>query len=521
MAADPARVRNVFLSATDLPPAARPEYLADACGADSVLRAAVERLLAAHERPDSLLDCPDTEGVVTSELDSKELQALEGDDLSFLSPSQEPGSLGRLDHYEVLAVVGRGGMGIVLKARDATLQRIVAIKVLAPALATSGLARRRFVREAQAAAAIRDEHVVGIHAVQADGLAPYLVMEFISGRTLEDRIRQGAPVEPMEVLRLGIQSARGLAAAHAQGLVHRDVKPANILLENGVQRVKLTDFGLARAVDDASLTRNGVIAGTPLYMSPEQARGESVDHRTDLFSLGSVLYTLCAGRAAFRAGNTAAVLRRVCEDTPRPIREVNPEIPVWLCRIIDKLMAKDPADRFQGASEIADRLGQYLASLQQPDQVPPPAEHLSARSHRWKRPLAAAAGVLVLLLAVGAGGYLSISRGSRLDRGGGRARSSPSTCKRGPSTRQIHGLEAAIAAHPGGAGGASQSVRWPQTVGCRAGVARLCQRRRPGLGHPRCGRRPRRGDPVHASGERSDALSGAEPRRALARRPTR
>src|SRR5947208_5005996 len=125
------------------------------------------------------------------------------------------------------------------------------------------------------------------------------------------------------MLRIGLQIADGLSAAHAQGLVHRDVKPANILLENGVQRVKITDFGLARAVDDASLTQSGVVTGTPEYMSPEQARGELVDIRSDLFSLGGVLYTMCIGHAPFRAQTSLAVLRRVCDDPHRPIRESN------------------------------------------------------------------------------------------------------------------------------------------------------------------------------------------------------
>src|SRR5262249_17857567 len=152
-------------------------------------------------------------------------------------------------------------------------------------------------------------------------------------------------------------TAAGLAAAHAQGLVHRDVKPANILLENGVERIKITDFGLARAVDDASLTQSGLIAGTPAYMSPEQANGDHIDHRSDLFSLGSVLYTLCAGHAPFRASTTMAVLKRVCEDSPRPLREINSEIPAWLAAIIAKLHAKDPASRFQTAAEVAELLG--------------------------------------------------------------------------------------------------------------------------------------------------------------------
>src|SRR5262249_14770323 len=159
-----------------------------------------------------------------------------------LAPPAEPGSLGRLDHYEILEVVGRGGMGVVLRARDAKLLRVVALKALAAPLAASGTARQRFVREARAAAAVRDDHVVAIHAVEDQGPVPYLVMEFIDGCTLDALIRRGGPLEVREVLRIGIQAASGLAAAHEHGLIHRDVKPANILLENGVQRVKLTDF---------------------------------------------------------------------------------------------------------------------------------------------------------------------------------------------------------------------------------------------------------------------------------------
>src|SRR5262249_52928859 len=151
------------------------------------------------------------------------------------------------------------------------------------------------------------------------------VMEFIDGQNLEALLRRVGPLEVKDVLRIGIQSASGLAAAHKHGLIHRDIKPANILLENGVQRVKLTDFGLARAADDASLTRSGLIAGTPAYMSPEQASGEAVDYRSDLFSLGSVLYEMCTGRPAFRASTTVAVIKRVCDEKPRPIREVNPD----------------------------------------------------------------------------------------------------------------------------------------------------------------------------------------------------
>jgi len=151
------------------------------------------------------------------------------------------------------------------------LHRVAAVKVMAPQLATNATARKRFRREAQAAAAVRDEHVIDIHAVEEINGLPYLVMEYVSGISLQDRLDQGGPLELKEILRIGMQTASGLAKAHAQGLIHRDIKPANILLENGVQRVKITDFGLARAVDDASLTQSGVIAGTPQYMAPEQS----------------------------------------------------------------------------------------------------------------------------------------------------------------------------------------------------------------------------------------------------------
>src|SRR5581483_6609315 len=140
------------------------------------------------------------------------------------------------------------------------------------------------------------------------------------GMSLQERLDQGGPLELEAILRIGMQTAAGLAAAHAQGLIHRDVKPANILLEGGMERVKITDFGLARAADDASLSQSGVVAGTPHYMAPEQARGEALDHRADLFSLGSVLYAMCTGRPPFRAATSLAVLRRVADEPPRPVQ---------------------------------------------------------------------------------------------------------------------------------------------------------------------------------------------------------
>src|SRR5262249_3881457 len=164
-------------------------------------------------------------------------------------------------------VIGGGGMGVVLKAFDENLHRVVAVKVMAPQLAASATARQRFTREARAAAAVTHDHVVTLHAVEEAGGLPYIVMQFVDGQSLQDRLDRSGSLPIREVLRIGMQAAAGLAAAHKQGLIHRDIKPANVLLENGVERVKLTDFGLARAVDDASLTQSGVVAGTPQYMS--------------------------------------------------------------------------------------------------------------------------------------------------------------------------------------------------------------------------------------------------------------
>ena len=264
---------TIFLAALDKCDAAeRSAYLDEACAGDPALRQRVEALLRSHDEAGPFLERPALARVGETQT-APGGPAGEDLPLDFLAPSERPGALGRLGHYDVLAVVGRGGRGVVLKAFDEALQRVVAVKVMAPQLAVAASARKRFIREAQAAAAVRDEHVIDIHAVCDNAPVPYLVMEYIDGQSLEALLRKGGPLGVKEVLRIGLQAASGLAAAHKQGLVHRDVKPANILLENGVERVKLTDFGLARAADDASLTQSGLIAGTPMYMSPEQASG--------------------------------------------------------------------------------------------------------------------------------------------------------------------------------------------------------------------------------------------------------
>jgi len=376
--------RTIFLSALEITePADRSQFVERECGGDPELLRQVQALLAAHEHAGEFLEKPavalapggskfsvgggSTSGDPTQEFQIDE--AFRG--FPFLAPSQRADAIGRLSHYEILAPLGKGAFGSVFKAFDTRLDRIVAVKILAPELAASGGARPRFIREAKAAASVRHEHVVDIHAVDEDPI-PYLVMECIIGQTLQQKIDRTGALPVVEILRIGYQIASGLSAAHALGLIHRDIKPANILLENGVERVKITDFGLARAGDDASLTQSGIVCGTPMYMAPEQAQGEPLDTRADLFSLGSTLYAMCTGRPPFRATTTMAVLKRVIDDEPRPIREINPEIPEWLSEIIEKLLAKRPDDRFASASEVATLLSRHLAHLQQPATTPAP-----------------------------------------------------------------------------------------------------------------------------------------------------
>jgi serine/threonine protein kinase len=383
--------REIFLAVLDLPdPQARAAFLDQVCAGDAARRTRIEALLRSHQVAGSFLANPAIASLqhnppadATQQLSSATTPHApakariswapipEAEMFPFLGPASRPDSLGRLGHYEILEVMGQGGFGIVFRAFDDVLQRVVAIKALAPEMAVTSPARKRFLREARSSARVRHENVVQVHNVEEQPL-PYLVMEYIPGETLQQRLDRTGPLDIQEVVRIGKQIAEGLAAAHRTGLIHRDIKPGNILIEQEPQQhVKITDFGLARAADDASLTQSGIVAGTPLFMSPEQANGEAIDQRTDLFSLGSVLYTMCSGRPPFRAANTLAVLKRVVEDTPRPIPEIIPEVPDGLCKIIARLHAKKPEERFATAQDVADHLGRCLAEWQQRDHVQP------------------------------------------------------------------------------------------------------------------------------------------------------
>ncbi len=330
--------------------------------------------------------------------------------LTFLEPASDSAYLGRLAHFDVMRVLGRGGMGVVLEAFDSRLQRNVAIKVLDPELAGDEVARQRFCREARAAASITHENVVAVHQVEKSGEAklPYMVMQLIAGETLEQRLARLKKLPVREVVRIGMQAAHGLAAAHDQGLIHRDIKPGNILLEPPNDRVKLTDFGLARVVEDVKLTATGFVTGTPLYMAPEQALGEPADQRFDLFSLGAVLYEMCAGQPPFGGNSALVILKQIVDADPRPLRDLNPEVPEWFARTIERLLAKKPADRIQSAAQLAELLDFEWALMKttSPD-VPTICELEERKQTRRNRLIAAGVGAVFLALGLIGGMLLS------------------------------------------------------------------------------------------------------------------
>lgn len=296
--------------------------------------------------------------------------------LKLLAPTDDTQMLGRIGPYEVSGIIGAGGMGIVLKGWDKPLNRVVAIKLMSPHLASSGVAKARFLREAQAAAGIVHPNVIDIYGVAEHESIPYLVMPYVRGHSLQKRVQEQGALPTEDVIRIGLQIASGLAAAHAQGIIHRDIKPANILVGDGIDRIVITDFGLARTVDDASLTRSGTVAGTPQYMSPEQARGERIDERSDLFSLGSVLYFLCTGHSPFRSETLYGILHRIGTIDVRDIREVQPSAPAWLQNLVRRLHSPRPEDRFDSAAKVAQLLEKCLAHCQHPLKHELPSELL-------------------------------------------------------------------------------------------------------------------------------------------------
>jgi urea transport system substrate-binding protein len=305
------------------------------------------------------------------------------------APLPLPGESGMLAHYRSIRLLGQGGMGRVYQAEDTRLRRPVALKVMHPELIPNLQARERFLREARAMAAVQSDHVVTVYEVDQADEVPYLAMEFLHGQTLEEWLAAGPVPQPGEILRIGREIATGLAAAQECGLVHRDIKPANLWLEAPAGRVKILDFGLARPMDNqAGLTRTGTVVGTPYYMAPEQSLGQPVDGRSDLFSLGVVLYRLCTGQLPFQGNCVTAVLMAVASEKPRPIRELNPSIPPALADLVMRLLEKDPARRPESAGKVAEALRAMKAStshgeVESPSAAPGPGPPEPVRSRRW------------------------------------------------------------------------------------------------------------------------------------------
>lgn len=292
---------------------------------------------------------------------------------AFLTPAQAPDEIGRLGSYRVLKLLGEGGMGLVFQAEDLHLQRPVALKVMKAEAARNPAARQRFLREARAAAALKHDNVITIYQVAEDRGVPFLAMEYLRGQSLDQWLCRHKPTVP-QILKLGREVAEGLAAAHARGLIHRDIKPANVWLEAPHGRVKILDFGLARTTsgDDLHLTRTGTILGTPAYMSPEQARSEKVDGRSDLFSLGVVLYRLCTGAMPFAGDTVMAVLASLLTTEPAPVRNLNPEVPEALGTLVMQLLAKRVEDRPQSARAVVDAIQRIRPGLAHRTIVGPP-----------------------------------------------------------------------------------------------------------------------------------------------------
>ncbi|WP_153557432.1 serine/threonine-protein kinase [Roseimaritima sediminicola] len=367
------RAEEIFHGAVELTGEDQQQaFVSERCGADDTLRRLVEQLLAAHRRsdlphlshaPQLLETTADRSG--PERLDEQAVRRL-------LDPDETEHGLGTLAGFQILSIIGQGGYGVVLRAKDARLNRLVALKMLSPQLGADPVAVRRFVREAKATASIAHDNVVAIHTVIESETTPLICMELVEGPTLQTRIDQAGPMPLEQILSIGLQIAEGLAAAHRRGIVHRDIKPANILLENGLDRVKITDFGIAQVSGDVKLTLTGHFAGTPPFMSPEQTRGETVDHRSDLFSFGAVLYQMCTGQAPFAGESILDVMRSVCEHRPAAVRKLNPDIPPWLATLIDGMLEKAPQRRPESAHAIAGVFTQGIAHLHDPSGAPPP-----------------------------------------------------------------------------------------------------------------------------------------------------
>lgn len=358
---------------------AQDEYIDRQCEHNPTLRSEVKSLLRAHREAKDFLDedsakthrVIETVQQLSQDVSSREaassraIQRIK----ELLGTPVNPDAIAAIDHYSLLNAIGVGGFGVVFRAVDEKLQRLVAVKMLTPHSESTASPCRRFLQEARSAAAVNHENVVRIHDVEESPI-PYIVMEYVNGPTLHQFIQEVGPLEINSLVSLSRQIASGLAAAHQCGFIHRDIKPGNILVEVGSElKIKLTDFGLAQTVEDVSLSSSEQFIGTPLYASPEQARSLEIDARSDLFSLGSVMYQMACGQPPFRATSSQEVLQQVRFDTPKPIQQIRPSIPAWFCRIVERLHEKSPESRIQSASQLAKLLHECERSIQDASRI--------------------------------------------------------------------------------------------------------------------------------------------------------
>ncbi|MEM9346770.1 MAG: serine/threonine-protein kinase [Planctomycetota bacterium] len=295
-----------------------------------------------------------------------------------------------LDSYALIECIGRGGMGIVFKARDIQNNRLVALKTMLPELARDELSRDRFMREARAIAAVHHPNVVAMHDVSEVKGLPYLIMEHVDGISLEYRMRNDPKLNPDEIIRIAAAVADGLAACHERAVVHRDIKPSNVLIRKEDSAVKITDFGLAAIANTPTLTQNGYLSGTPDYVAPERlAIGAEADERSDLFSLGCLLYKMSTGEEPFGGESPLITLHRIATDDPPPVRTKNPAIPLHLEKAIASLMTKRPDDRPPSAKAARDML-----------LVAPPPREPHIHKYHWAASLLAVAAASALIIYV-------------------------------------------------------------------------------------------------------------------------
>jgi serine/threonine-protein kinase len=313
-----------------------------------------------NQMPDGTLLCPSCETPVES-WDKGATAPLPPDDdapeglrLAELSERVQE-TLG--SQYHVERPIGHGGFAVVFLVRDLTLKRALAVKVISPELIVSKTVLERFRREAETIAQLSHAHIVPVHFVGHKEDLFYLAMAYVDGESLADRMRREGKLPVDEAARILKEVASALDLAHRRGVIHRDIKPHNVLLEKETGRALLTDFGIARTAEGGALTATGMVVGTPAYMSPEQVTGDKVDHRADIYALGTVGYEMLAGRPPFTGANQHAVLfKRVAED-PEPIEHVNPEVPHWLASVVNGCLTSNPDKRIASAGEIAKALG--------------------------------------------------------------------------------------------------------------------------------------------------------------------